>query len=104
MRSDHLSKHIRTHTNQRHSAPVRSEIIGIVASASSAPNNSTVNVSGAQFLSRNVVVSSMSGAPMVITAPTSAVSGITNGVILQQATLPTMKVADALGVGGIRRI
>lgn len=31
MRSDHLSKHIRTHSNQRQSAPARAEIIGQVA-------------------------------------------------------------------------
>lgn len=35
MRSDHLSKHTRTHANQRHTVPVRAEIIGMVASAAS---------------------------------------------------------------------
>jgi hypothetical protein len=33
MRSDHLSKHIRTHNNPRATAPVRPEVIGHVVAA-----------------------------------------------------------------------
>lgn len=77
MRSDHLSKHIRTHNNQRSSA--RSDLNGIFL---------LMFISFTIFYlasnkNKNIVVSSISGAPMVITATTSVVTNLTNSVILQ---------------------